>query len=69
MPNELLLLMSRVVKSGIRANHQPKVCGESYLSQGLKDNVKDCIRGLNDKASETSLTSPGDLGLYVCFQA
>ncbi len=39
---------------GIKANHQPEVCDESQLSLGL-----------DDRASEISLTSPGDLRLCV----
>ncbi len=38
-PNELLLLVGRVVIFGIKARHQSKMRGESRLSQGLKDNV------------------------------
>ncbi len=66
-PNELLLLVDRVVTFSIRASHQTEVCGESRLSQGLKDNVTGYVRSLNDEASETSLTSPDDFGLCVCL--
>ncbi len=59
------MLLGRVVSFGIKANHKPEVCDESRLSQGLKDKMTDYVRGLNVKASETSLTSPGDLGLCV----
>ncbi len=53
-PNELLLIVGRVVTFGIRANHQPEVCDESRLRLGL-----------NNRASETSLTLLDDLGLCV----
>ncbi len=49
-PNELLLLVGQVVTFGIRADYQPEVYDESRL--GLD---------LDDKASETSLTSLSDL--------
>ncbi len=53
-PNELLLIVGQVVTFGIRANHQPEVCDESRLRLGL-----------DDRASEISLTSPDDLGLCM----
>ncbi len=59
--------MGRVVTNGIRDNHQPVMCDESRQSQGLKDKVTDYVRGLNDEPSETSPTSPDDLGLCVCL--
>ncbi len=59
--------MGWVVTFGIKVCHQPEVCDESRLSQGLKDMVMDYVRGLNDKTSKTSLTSPGDLELCVCL--
>nr|CAD1825781.1 unnamed protein product [Ananas comosus var. bracteatus] len=56
-----------------RANYQPELCGKSRLSQGLNDKVIGyagvymtsgrLCQSQDDKASETSLTSPGDLGL------
>ncbi len=46
--------MDRVVIFGIKAKHQPKMCDEFRLSLNL-----------NDRASETSLTLPGDLGSCV----
>ncbi len=51
-PNELLLLVGRVVIFGIRANYQPKVCDESHMSLDL-----------NGMASETNVISQDDLGL------
>ncbi len=46
-------------KDGIRANNQPEVCSESRPSLGL-----------DDRANETSLTSPCTLGLLcVCVLA
>ncbi len=48
------MLVGRVVTFSIRANHQLEVCVESRLSLSL-----------DDSASETSLTLPGDLGLCV----
>ncbi len=56
-----------VITFGIKANHQQEVRDESRLSQDLKDKVTGYVRGLNDKANETSLTSPDDLGLCVCL--
>ncbi len=35
-PNELLLLVGRVVTFGIRANNQPKMCSKSRLSLGAQ---------------------------------
>ncbi len=43
-PNELLLLMSRIVTFGIRANPQSKVSDEFRLSQSLKNKMTDYIK-------------------------
>ncbi len=61
-PNKLLLLVDRIIIFGIRISHESEVCDESQLSQSLKDTVIDYIRNLNDKNSETSLTSPSSRG-------
>ncbi len=50
--NELLLLVGWIVIFGIEVNNQSEVCDEFRTSLGLDDRV-----------SEISLTSSGDLGL------
>ncbi len=46
--------MGRIVTFGISVNNQSEVCDESRLSLGL-----------DDRASETSPTSSGDLGFWA----
>ncbi len=48
--------MCRIVTFDIRINNHPKIYSESRLNLGL-----------DNSASETGLTSPGDFGLLCVF--